>query len=335
MKEKIFTLIITLIAGFGLSATAQVNTGTGVPWGSEFFPSSNIVLNEDFQGFEFFHSDSTSDMGNSNNTYASDGTTIVYGYKNDTVEVPIIGSESRKITYTFQQCAFAPEWRPAYAFRDDGGQTPNVSNGFVEVSRDYASDPPTVLGFFDVDLSELEYVDGIQWTHSSCGGNKRGVLLLYSIDDGASWDTLRFQGSNGATGFTKDITTGTVTQNMYNCQPSAYGMTWEEGIYYEGSLKLRFSISDGQVPRIHDLIVYGDIPTSANITEIGDLKIYSGNRKIRISEPADVAVYSVSGNLVKKALNTNIVQMNEVPTGIYLVKANSRGKTAVTKVVIQ
>lgn len=333
MKEKIFTLLIALIAGF--TAYSQVNTGTGIAWGSEFFPSSNIVLNENFQGFEFFHSDSTSDMGNSNNTFDTDGTTIIYGYKNDTVEVPVIGSDSKTITYTFQQCAFAPDWQPAYAFRDAGGQTPNVSNGFVEVSRDYGSNPPTVLGYFDVDLSALEYVDGIQWSHSSCGGNKRGVLLLYSIDDGASWDTLRFQGSNGATGFTKDIYSGDEMLNTYNCQPSAYGMTWEEGIYYEGALKLRFSISHGQVPRIHDLIVYGDIATSAKITQMNELKIFSANRKIRISEPADVAVYSITGNLVKQAVNTNSVQMRDVPTGIYLVKAINDGKSTVKKVMIR
>ena len=33
---------------------------------------------------------------------------------------PIIGSDVGKITYTFFQCAFAPEWQTAYAFKEAG-----------------------------------------------------------------------------------------------------------------------------------------------------------------------------------------------------------------------
>ncbi|WP_340114651.1 T9SS type A sorting domain-containing protein [Maribellus mangrovi] len=336
MKEKIFTLIIALIAGFGFTANAQLNIGTGVPWGS-LGAAEPLVLNEDFTGFEFFHSDSTTDMGNSNNTFDTDGVTIIYGYKNDSVEVPILGSESGKITYVFDQCAFAPDWETAWAFKDGGGQTPNVSNGFVEVSRDYGSNPPTVRGSFKVDLRELDFVEVIQWTHSSCGGNKRGVMLEFSLDDGATWDTLRYQPGNAwGDSFTKDPFTLDKTPNGYRCDPSAYGMTWEDGVYAE-NVMLRFGEAGGQVPRIHDLKVYGTYtpPTSAKVIDKEDIKVYSFNREIRISEPADVAVYTITGNLIKKAVNTNTVQMQEVPSGIYIVNAINDGRTVVKKVMIQ
>ncbi|WP_167607176.1 T9SS type A sorting domain-containing protein [Maribellus sediminis] len=340
MKEKIFTLIIALVVGIGISANAQLNMGTGVPWGS-LGAGEPLVLNEDFSGFTFYHSDSTTDMGNSNNYYDTDGTTVIYGYKNDTTETPILGSTSGKIKYYFDQCAFAPEWKTAWAFKDGGGQTANVSNGFVEISRDYGASGeylPTVRGSFVVDLRELEFVEVIQWTHSSCGGNKRGVMLEFSLDDGNSWDTLRYQPAGGLWGysFTKDVMTLEKTSNGYNCQPSAYGMTWEDGIYAE-NVMLRFGEAGGQVPRIHDLKVYGTYtpPTSVNVVDKEELKIYSFNKKIRISEPADVRVYSIMGNLIKHAVNTNSIQMNDVPNGIYLVKAKNLNSEAVSKVLIR
>ncbi|HKJ41591.1 MAG TPA: T9SS type A sorting domain-containing protein, partial [Sunxiuqinia sp.] len=210
----------------------------------------------------------------------------------------------------------------------------------VEVSRDYASDPPTVAGYFIVDLSAMDYVDGIQWTHSSCGGSKRGVLLEYSTDMGANWDTLRFQGSNGATGWTKDITSGMVTQNEFNCDPSAYGMTWEDGIYYSATeghpLWLRFMVSDGQVPRIHDMKIYGTyVSTSSTDVKSDILKIYSFNKEIHISEQAKVAVYNVNGMLVKSAEKTNLILMSDMPNGVYLVKAQIGSKVKTSKVLIK
>lgn len=338
MKEKFFTLLICLLIGVGFSAYAQLNLGSGVPWGT-IGAGEPLVLNEDFSGFTFFHSDSSTDMGNSNNYYDTDGTTVIYGYKNDTIETAILGSQSGKIKYYFDQCAFAPEWITAGAYKDSGGQTPNVSDGFVEVSRDYDASGgylPTVRGNFVVDLRALEFVEVIQWSHSSCGGNKRGVICEFSIDDGESWDTLRYQPGNAwGDSFTKDPGTGVKTANGYRCDPSAYGMTWEDGVFID-NIMLRFGEAGGQVPRIHDLKVYGTYtpPTAVNVIDKDDLKIYSFDRRIRISEPADVAVYTISGNLVTQKMNTNIVNMNTVPTGIYLVKANRSGKTTVKKVVI-
>jgi hypothetical protein len=336
MKEKIFTLCFCLILGMG-SLTAQLNTGTGTGWGIDLFPGEPLLLDENFQGFAFFHSDSTPDMGNSNNTLDPVTQEVVYGYTNFSTNVLVLGTEDSAITYEFYQCAFAPEWQTAYAFKEQGENTPNVSNGFVEVSRDYGSTPPTVHGHFIVDLRNIDFVEMIQWSHSSCGGNKRGVMLEFSVDDGTTWDTLRYQpgGAGYTEGFTKDVFTGEKTGNGYRCDPSAYGMLWEDAIYSE-NMMLRFGEAGGQVPRIHDLKVYGTY-TASSKKEIpdNDLKIYCVNKTIRISEMADVEVYSLVGKRVKMAQQVNSLAMDDMPQGIYIVKAKGPSAVKTTKVVVK
>ncbi len=324
----------------------QLNTSSGVIWGT-LGASEPLVLNEDFSGFEFFHTDDNPDQGNSENMLDNDGTTIIYGYKNDTVEVPILGSTSGKITYTFYQAAFAPEWATAYGYVDalaaedlensENYNSTNVSNGFVELSRfdTIYSTIPTARGYLTVDLRELDFVEVIQWSHSSTGGNKRGVMCEFSLDDGASWDTLRYQpGNSWALSFTKDPYTLEKTSNGYRCDPSAHGMTWEDGVYAE-NVMLRFREAGGQTPRIHDLKVYGTyIQTAANIIEKDGLRIYAAHKIIHISEQARVAVYNISGAKVREANYTSSVSMSDMPGGIYLVKAQTDRSVRTTKVII-
>ncbi|OQB81256.1 MAG: hypothetical protein BWX87_00780 [Bacteroidetes bacterium ADurb.Bin123] len=336
MKTRILMMTICFLAFSDLPGLAQ-DMGTGVPWGG-LSPSEPLLLIENFQGFTFFHSDSTADMGNSNNSYDNDGETVIYGYKNDSVEVPILGSANGKITYLFKQCAFAPTWKTAYAFKNSVENTPNVSNGFVEISRNYSSDPPTIQGEFVVDLRQIEFVEVIQWTHSSCGGNKRGVMLEFSVDDGTTWDTLRYQPAQSAyaSSFTKDVETREKTFNDIYCDPSAYGMTWEDGIW-AGNVMLRFGVCNGQVPRIHDIKIYGTYSPPSAVQQVGQpqLGIRCFDRKIRISEPADVEVYSIAGTLVRKAANATMVHMGDLPDGIYLVTAIAGPLMQTKKVIIQ
>lgn len=343
MKNKIFTLLIVLLTVFAGSAYAQLNLGTGVSWGT-LSPSEALVLNENFTGFPFFHTDTDPNQGNSENSIADDGVTVVYGYKNDTLEVPILGSANGKIKYIFYQCAFAPEWQTAYDFRDGGGQTPNVSNGFVEISRfdTVYSTVPTAAGYMLVDLRQLEFVEMIQWSHSSTGGSKRGVMCEISVDDGTTWDTLRFQpGELWGYSFTKDPASGMKESNGFRCDNSAYGMTWEDGIF-TSNVMLRFGQAIPpagaiQTPRIHDLRVYGTYtpPTSASIIEKEGLKIFSANKKIHLSEQARVAVYNISGALVRESNQTNLVQMNDMPIGVYIVKAQTNNVVRTAKVIIK
>lgn len=337
MRAKISTLIICLVAGLTFGAYAQPNTGTGVTWGEDFSPSEPLQLNEDFSGFDFFHTDSNPNDGNSDNSFDNDGVTIIYGYKQDTVDVDM-DNGSGQIHYEFYQCAFAPEWQTAYAYQDGGGQTANVSNGFVEISREYESTPPTVKGYFLVDLRELDFVDVIEWSHSSTGGNKRGVMCEFSLDDGTTWDTLRYQpgGAKAGYSFTKSVEDDAFkTSNTYRCDPSAYGMTWADGIW-NSNVMLRFGECDGQTARIHDLKVYGTYEGNAigDIDDADGLKIYATDKKIYFSEEAAVQVYSIAGALVKQSISTNLVSMDDMPRGIYLVKAQNGNKVKAVKVAI-
>lgn len=337
MKKVAAFLFCLLLTGSANLFAQTLDSGTGMTWGDTFPPGEPLVLNENFQGFSFFHSDSNPDQGNSNNLYDTSSGEIIYGYKNDTTEVPIIGSSSGKIKYYFYQCAFAPNWKAAWAYRDSVDNTANVSNGFVEVSRTYASDPPTIHGYFIVDLRALDFVEVMQWSHSSCGGNKRGVMVEFSIDNGDSWDTLRYQpGVAYSTSFSKDITTGAKTPNGYRCDPSAYGMTWEDGIY-ASNVMLRFEECGGQVPRIHDLKIFGDYipPTATKKVQSDELKIYSYNKKIRISQEADVAVYNIDGVMVKSSPKASEVPMDDMPAGIYLVKVQNGVHVQTSKVLIK
>ena len=338
MYGKLFTLILAVF-GLCLTSYAQDTQSTGSGWGG-LFPSEALVINDNFMGYDFFHSDAAPDEGNSNNSIDPVSSEVVYGYTNRVFDVPFIGAEATKATYDCYQCAFAPEWSTAYAYKNATESTPNVSDGFVEVSRDYGSNPGEIAGYFIVDLRELAFVEIIQWTHSSCGGNKRGVLVEISLDDSLTWDTLRYQpGENWAASFTRDPGTGVDTENEYRCDPSAYGMVWEDGIWSE-NVMLRFKVAGGQVPRIHDLKVYGIVtdpgtPSSAEDINKNLLKIYSYDKMVRISEPANVNVYNITGKLVKTVENSNVVAMNDLTKGVYIVKAQAGTRLKTTKVFVK
>lgn len=338
---------VLLVTGFSLftfiPGFTQLNTGTGDVWGT-LAPAEPMLLNEKFQGFGVFHSDKNANEGNSDNVIGASGD-VVFGYKNDTVDVPIIGYPAGKIRYYYYQCAFAPNWLTAYAFRDSlgtgsGANSANVSRGFVEISRTYAtsgSNAPTVHGWFIVDLRALEFVEVVQWSHSSTGGNKRGVMCEFSIDDGKTWDTLRYQpGTNYAGSFTKDVATGKKTSNGFRCDPSAYGMTWEEGIYSE-KIMLRFGEAGGQTPRLHDLKVFGTYSPQSSARKVNQdgPRIFYYHNKVTVNTEADVTVYDLTGKLLLAKEKTRSVVLNQFSPGIYIVKAMAGNLVTSEKIAVR
>ena len=340
MKNKSFTqkmlLTVTFLFGavFGLYAQ-DVGTGTG--WG-DLSPSESLVIDENFQEFQFFHSDENPDQGNSDNTIDETTGEIIYNYRNlDTAM--FFENSTKKFNYEFYQCAFAPDWQTAYAYQTETENTENVSNGFVEVSRGDTvySTVPTIHGYVVADLTGLESVEIIQYSHSSTGGRKRGILVEFSIDSGVTWDTLRYQpGSSAwASSFTKDPFTGDKTYNEIQCEPSAYGMLWEDAIYwYDGGFMLRFGECGGQTIRLHDLKVYGTIAQGSAVIELkNDLRIKSFNNSVEISEPAVVSVYSITGRLIKSANAVEMMSLSNLSNGIYIIKAQSGNRIATEKFV--
>ena len=259
-------------------------------------------------------------------------------------EVKMIDSKLT-VTYEYDSCAFAPEWGVAYSVDGDGlpvdpdPTTPGVSIGFVEIARvGYG----TLAGEFIIDLREIEFVEGIQYSHSSCGGKRRGFVLCYSLDDADTWDTLRYQlGNNIDQNFTKDLFTGEKTPNDINCTPSGYGMLWEDALYSE-NVMLRFTADstfggENQAVRIHDFKVYGDLPEipvdTVGVPEFTDnYKIRVLKNVVSISEPSDVNVYSMTGACVKSYTNTDLFSIADLPKGIFIVKARAGKKVGAAKI---
>ncbi len=349
MKRKNFTLLSTALciatAFTGSYAVAQ-NSQTGTGW-DNLNPSSPIVIDEDFTGFEFLHSRDHANQGNSKTTVDETTLEIIWGHRDEVKQVPFINSDAYA-TYDFDTCAFAPEWGVAASVDGSGAPvtpdptTSRVSKGFVEISRLGYGDRP---GEFLLDLRQLPFVEGIQYSHSSTGGKRRGLMVLFSIDDAATWDTLRFQpGDLWSLSYTKDVFTGEKTMNIYNCEPSASGMLWEDAIYSE-NVMLKFKACDDQdtltniaqqAVRLHDLKVYGDLPVSVDAIQQNELKVRLIQGELRISEMADVRIYNLSGALVLQTQQTNLVNMQALSEGIYLVNAiNSRGQMSTQKVLLQ
>ncbi len=339
MKRWIFTLLTAVFLTGTVSLFAQ-DLGTGIPWGT-LAPGEPLLLNENFRGFTHFHSRANANDSNSRNEVDGEGNVTKWGYKNDSIEVAILGSETGKVGFGFYQCAFAPNWSTAYALRDSvnsgtGSDTPGVSRGFVEISRKYTSHN-TVDGYFILDLRKIDFVEVLQYSHSSCGGTRRGLRLDFSLDNGATWDTLRYQpGDAWSNSFTKDPGSGQKTSNTFNCTPSAYGMTWEEGIYAE-NVMLRFNIASNQALRIHDLKVYGTYTgqTGSKDVKADELKFYLAHRILRISEQSDVVVYNIAGQVVRTASQTRQLSLEGMPDGIYLVKARAGEKVRAEKILVR
>ncbi len=338
MKERIITLFVFIVFVCGFKAYSQ-DDGIGTGWGN-LFPSEPLVLNENFMGFSFFHTDNNPDSGNSENSIDPVSGDVIFGYKEDSLEIPFLGSQFSKAKYVFKQCAFAPEWSSAYAYKNASENTQNVSDGFVEISREdnVYSSVPTIRGYMILDLRQLEYVEIIQWTHSSTGGRKRGVMLEISLDDGNTWDTLRYQpGENFMASFTKDFSFGepVKTFNEYRCEPSGYGMVWEDGIWTD-NVMLRFREAGGQTPRIHDIKVHGTLKVQTAIGDkiLNDFKVFSYGKSIRVSKLANIDVYNLSGKKVLSAQHTNYLQLDNVREGIYFVRAKVNDVIKTSKVLI-
>ena len=323
MKKLIFTFLLAGFAGVVINLYSQSPEGS-TGW-EELMPGEPLVLEDNFQGFPHFHSQANSDDSNSRNTETT------FGLKDTTAYRRCIGSTDT-IFYEFHSCAFAPNWIAAYAYQDSltgtapCDQTPQITRGFVEISR-YNESQFTDSGYFIIDLRQLEFVEAVQWSHSSCGGNKRGFTLTRSLDDGETWDTVRYQHAYPNVAIPQP--------NSFNCQNSACGMRWEDGIW-ESNVMLRFTHAYGQAVRIQDLKVYGTADPSTGINDYinNEIKIGWHNGIIRLSEAADVAIYNINGALVKKADRVEALSTSDLPAGLYIVKARTTANITTAKIVI-
>lgn len=329
MKREIFTLLTVALIGASMSLNAQNPESTGTGW-ETLMPGEPLVLEEDFSGFEFLHSDSIPDAGNSSNN--ADWSEM--GHRDDATSFVIAMGSKDTLFYDFYHCAFAPNWIAAWAFAPDkeGDMPAGMSPGFVEISREWFKDPHwTVAGHFILDLRQLAFVEVVQYSHSSCGGTKRGFTLAMSTDDGVTWDTVRLHfNTYSYSDFDEQF-------EHYNCDKSAFGMMWEDEIY-KSNVMLRWTQDPyPQAVRLHDVLVFGTITNPSSIEAVYDteIDINCRHRIIMLSEVADIGIYDLKGSLLKRADNVQNYAVRDIPDGVYIVRAKTSDKITTRKLMIK
>jgi hypothetical protein len=77
-----------------------------------------------------------------------------------------------------------------------------------------------------------------------------------------------------------------------------------------------------------------DIPSSINNVAESNLKLTVANNEMNLTEKADVVISSVSGYSVRTYKQVRNISLNELPSGMYIVKATGdRGETVTSKIV--
>lgn len=298
-----------MMAAVALSVSVGMNAqgwGTGAIDGE--YP---VVINENFQDWEHFH---TTESANGEPKGGLLG--VASNWKSGKVAVPIYDGKTNKTDKTFDleltNYAVAPTFYTQYYYEGkDAAVHTNVSKGFVELGRNSIYQPVAPANG-ELIIPQMEYIEGVQYSFSSTGGSKRGFVLFKSVD-GGEWEEVRLEG--------KDINTSTSgTNNEY----SGYGLRYEDYVG-EANVSLKFTINevDPQTVRIHDLIVYGTIGEGQSIgNEFGDSFVIKNTKeKISLSTIADIQLVSTSGVVVKNANAVEELNINDLPSGVYIVKA--------------
>jgi hypothetical protein len=256
------------------------------------------------------------------------------GYRDDSTSFVIATGSKDTLFYDFYHCAFAPNWISAYAYdpEKEGDMPAGMSPGFVEISRKWFRDPHwSDSGHFVLDLRQLAFVEVVQYSHSSCGGKKRGFTLSMSLDDGNTWDTIRLHwDSYSYSDFDDQF-------EHYNCEKSGYGMLWEDGIY-QSNVMLRWTQDPlPQAVRLHDVKIYGTITTPASVEAVYDteIDIECRHRIIMLSEVADIGIYNLAGSLLKRADNVQNYAVRDIPDGVYIVRAKTSDKITTRKIMVK
>ncbi len=84
-----------------------------------------------------------------------------------------------------------------------------------------------------------------------------------------------------------------------------------------------------QVTRLHTIRIYSDVvPTESPSTgmvqnTISKISIYKSGKEIILSSEANVDIYTIDGKIVNSSLNTKKVNVSNLSSGIYLVKAKA------------
>lgn len=327
--RKIFTKI-GLMAAFGFLAVGSAFAQGAIGWGGLGLGEYPMVINENFQNWTKTHSVATQEM-----ITAGGAASVSDTWQQGKVEIPVYNNETntgRTFTLGLVSASVAPDFYGQYYYDDRFTAYPKdlASKGFVELGRlIYAPIAPSPG---ELIIPRLDFCEGLQYSYTSSGGNKRGFKLLKSLDNGATWLEVRHETGN--------MSTGTSGTDVY---ASGYGLRFEE-VSYEYDVMYKFTISDApgsggnQIVRIHDLRVYGEIAdgnTSIEAESADSFKVNNSKQDIYLSSEANVQLYSMAGMMVKSAQNVTKLNIEDLPSGVYVVKATAQDGTLVSKKIVK
>lgn len=327
--RKIFTKI-GLVAAFGFFAVGSAFAQGAIGWGTIGLGEYPLVINENFQNWPKTHSvadQATIEGGHS--------TAISNTWQNGKVEIPVYNNETntgRTFALDLVSCAVAPQFYTEYWGNSSKTQYPKdlVSQGFVELGR--TGNDPKAPTMGELIIPRLDFCEGLQYSYASAGGSKRGFKLLKSLDNGVTWEVVRHETGN--------ISTSTSETNV---DASGYGLRFEE-MTYDFNVMYKFTISDApgsggnQIVRIYDLRVYGEIAegnTSIEAEKAASFTVNNSKQAIYFSSEADVQLYSVAGVMLKSAQNETILNIEDLPSGVYVVKATAQDGSSVSKKIVK
>jgi hypothetical protein len=235
------------------------------------------------------------------------------------------------------------------AARDHLGLTnPGVSVGNITV-LDGTTIGDSVYDQGWIVVGQMLHLDLIQYTISNFG-NKRGFRLEYSTDQGQNWILIRNERGNSVS----DTLNSTSLESLEN---SPKGTVWEDQISLDNAM-LRFTRANAnpQLFRLHDLRIYGiglfedmnDAAFEANSgqvwpdwmgvskTTVQPLSWTSHQGIINFSDiPSWSRVINLHGQTVLRFENQQVLNLTELPKGMYMLQVCGRNGRVTTGKILR
>jgi len=232
--------------------------------------------------------------------------------------------------------------------------------GFIELSRQGSAvlkTPPSRHGYIQID--SLPMVERIQWSYSATS-YKRGVKMDINYNDGNGWIPQRWVASDYSDYEGSFSEQGYQFEEMIGKQedPTSF-VSFRIRIWDGDSIHMKINANDlteqtspysatmtpydqRQTVRVHQIKVFsGIVPTKApgavlsavNNIYSNDIKIFLSDKMIKLSETANVEVFSYDGRRLFMG-KTNEVDASRFSKGIYIVKAVGTSGRSLQKIVL-